>query len=112
MAGGVQTVASAVNQGVSAETFADPMLGIIWQALVQTATEDRDTHVFKVGRRAFGSAIDAESMAELARIASLEPTSIFCRALTIEVIDANKRRQAVAKLGQALSAVSPRVGAE
>ncbi len=112
MAGGVQTVATAVNQGVSADTFADPMLGIIWQALVQTATEDKDTHVFKVGRRAFGSAIDAESMAELARIASLEPTSIFARALTIEVIDANKRRQAVTKLGQALNAVTPRDGAE
>jgi len=112
MAGGVQTVAGAVNHGISAETFADPMLGIIWQALVQTATEDKDTHVFKVGRRAFGSAIDAESMGQLAEIAALEPTSIFAKQLTIEVIDANKRRKAVTKLAQALGAVTPREGGE
>lgn len=108
----MQTVAFAVNQGVVADAFSEPMLGLIWQALVQTATEDKDTHVFKVGRRAFGSTLNQANMNELAEIAALEPTPIFAKALIIEVIDANKRRKAVAKLGQALGAVTPREGSD
>lgn len=104
--GGPICVAGAVGLGVSTDVFSEAMLGAIWDSLVKTATEDKSTHPFNVARRTFGSALTEINLATITDIAALEPTSIYAKSLAVEVVNANRRKKAAAKLGQAIAALA------
>lgn len=102
LAGGPGDVLAAAGEGLTAAAFADPTARMVWSALSTAVAQGQGAEIEAVHRILAGLDGSVEAATRIiSEVIGLEPTSVWRRNLTTDVLDLARRRRLIAATASA-----------